>query len=354
MRSISEKAGVTVGAIYNHFPTKEDIWREVLITEHPYHEIFPYFHTSDGASIAAFVRAVARGMVNELRKRPDLLNLMFIEIVELGGRHIPELAQTILPEIKECREYLPTTPADCAIYRSPSWQGLLAGYFSPITLPKFSLSSTADLCWMTSRWTSLWTFIFTGFWMKKLGIQGVPMILRIKSLIRKEFIQIIRDPRTFGLTLLYPVAMLLVLGYAITNDVRNIPLAVLDRDQSSQSRALLAAYKAADYFTLDYFITSEDEMLYLIESNKARAAIIIPPDYGKQLISGRSAQVAFIIDGSDPNIANTALSAAVLIGQAQSTEIAASPDGPFWSRVNSRLRSARRYGTTRPWSQPIT
>lgn len=155
------------------------------------------------------------------------------------------------------------------------------------------------------------------------------MNLRLKSLIRKEFIQIVRDPRTLALTLLYPVFMLFILGYAITNDVRNIPLAVLDRDQSSQSRALIEAFKSSDYFTLDYFITSEDEMNYLIESNKARAAIIIPPEYSKNLASGRTAQVAFIIDGSDPNIAGTELSAAVLIGQALSTKITAMRSARF-------------------------
>lgn len=147
------------------------------------------------------------------------------------------------------------------------------------------------------------------------------MILRLRSLIRKEFIQIIRDPRTLVLTLLYPVVMLLMLGYAITNDVRNIPLAVLDRDQSSQSRVLLDAYRNADYFRLAYFINSEDEMRRLIETNQARAAIIIPPDYGKEIVAGRVAKVGFIIDGSDPNVAGTALSAAVLIGQSQATKV---------------------------------
>jgi ABC-2 type transport system permease protein len=155
------------------------------------------------------------------------------------------------------------------------------------------------------------------------------MILRLRSLIRKEFIQIVRDPRTLVLTLLYPIIMLFILGYAITNDVHNISLAVLDRDQSSQSRSLVESYKSSDYFTLDYFITSEDEMNYLIESNKARAAIIIPPDYSENIASGRTAQVAFIIDGSDPNIAGTVLSAAVLIGQAKSTEIATTRSAAF-------------------------
>ncbi len=147
---------------------------------------------------------------------------------------------------------------------------------------------------------------------------------RLLSLIRKEFIQIMRDPRTLVLTLIYPVAMLFLLGYAITNDVRNIPLAVLDRDHTSLSRALLDAYRSSDYFKLEYYITSEDEMNYLIESNQARAAIIIPPNYGRDIVAGRVGQVAFIIDGSDPNVAGTALTAAIMVGQSQATKIVAS------------------------------
>jgi ABC-2 type transport system permease protein len=147
------------------------------------------------------------------------------------------------------------------------------------------------------------------------------MILRLSSLIRKEFIQIVRDPRTLALTFLYPVVMLFLLGFAVTNDVRNIPLAVLDQDQSRQSRALLDAYRSADYFTLAFNVSNEEEMRYLIESNQARAGIVIPPDYARQLTAGRSAQVAFIIDGSDPTLAGTALSAAVLVGQSQSAKI---------------------------------
>lgn len=150
------------------------------------------------------------------------------------------------------------------------------------------------------------------------------MIQRLQSLIRKEFIQIIRDPRTLILTLIYPVAMLFLLGFAITNDVRNIPLVVVDRDHSSQSRALLDAYRTSDYFVLDYYVNSEDEMRYLIESNQARAAIIIPPDYGREIVAGRVGTVAFIIDGSDPNVSGTALTAASLVGQAQGTKIIAS------------------------------
>jgi ABC-2 type transport system permease protein len=144
---------------------------------------------------------------------------------------------------------------------------------------------------------------------------------RLLSLIRKEFIQIVRDPRTLGLTFVIPVVMLFLLGFAATNDVRNVPLVVLDQDRSQGSRALLDAYRAADYFHLDYYVSNVDEMRSLIDSNKARAGIIIPPDYGSTIAAGRVAQVAFVIDGSDPTVASTAFSAARLIGQAQSSRI---------------------------------
>src|SRR5450759_1509322 len=87
---------------------------------------------------------------------------------------------------------------------------------------------------------------------------------RLFSLIRKEFIQIVRDPRTLALTFAVPVVMLFLLGYAATNDVRNIPLAVFDQDKSLSSQSLLDAYQAADYFRLSYTVSSEEELLSLI------------------------------------------------------------------------------------------
>ena len=144
---------------------------------------------------------------------------------------------------------------------------------------------------------------------------------RLFSLVRKEFIQIIRDPRTLALTFLMPIVQLFLLGFAATSDVRNVPLAVFDQDKSSASRALLDAYRAADYFQIDYTVNSEVEVQQLIDAGKARAAIIIPPGYANQLAAGQTAQVAFVIDGSDPTIANTALAAATFIGQSKATAI---------------------------------
>jgi ABC-2 type transport system permease protein len=143
---------------------------------------------------------------------------------------------------------------------------------------------------------------------------------RLMSIIRKEFIQIFRDVRTLVMILIIPIMQLFLLGYSATNDIRNIPLAVLDQSRSPESRSLLDSYRAADYFRIAYSVQSEAEIEMLIESGSARAAIIIPPDYAQRLNDG-DAQVAFILDGSDPTSASTALSAAQLISQSHSTEL---------------------------------
>ncbi len=143
---------------------------------------------------------------------------------------------------------------------------------------------------------------------------------RLQSLIRKEFIQIVRDPRTLAMTFIMPVVMMFLLGYAATNDVRNIALVVLDRDQTPASRRLIDAYRVADYFTIAQPVGSEEELRDLIDRNAARAGLIIPPGYGRDLAGWDSAQVAFILDGSDPTVASTALAAAQLIGQSLSTQ----------------------------------
>jgi len=149
------------------------------------------------------------------------------------------------------------------------------------------------------------------------------MLRRTHSLIRKEFIQIVRDRRTLAMTFIQPIVLLFLLGYAATNDLRNIPLAVFDQDQSPASRHLITVFKVAGYFSLAYVVSSEKELRMLIDNSSARAGVIIPPGYGRALSDWRSAQVAFVLDGSDPTMAGTALAAATLLGQSLSTKLMA-------------------------------
>jgi ABC-2 type transport system permease protein len=144
---------------------------------------------------------------------------------------------------------------------------------------------------------------------------------RLLAIIRKEFVQITRDRRTIVLTFIQPIIMLFLLGSAASNDVRNVPAVLFDQDHTQAARSLVDAYRAADYFSFSYEVQSAAQMQKLIDSGQAKAGLIIPPDYGQRIASGEPAQVAFVIDGSDPTLASTALSAAVLIGQAKSTAV---------------------------------
>ena len=99
MRRIAREAGVALGNLYNHFQGKETLFTSVLFEFHPYHQILPALQAAQGETMEAFVRDAARQMIHHLGGHPEFLNLMFIELVELEGRHMPDLIGTILPEL---------------------------------------------------------------------------------------------------------------------------------------------------------------------------------------------------------------------------------------------------------------
>ena len=146
-------------------------------------------------------------------------------------------------------------------------------------------------------------------------------IRRTLAITRKEIIHILRNPRTLGIMFLMPVIQLILLGYTATTDIKHLPTAVLDHDRSAQSRQLVDAYRASNYFDIVYHARSQEELGRLIDDGRARAGMIIPAGYGSKLSSDHQASVAFVIDGSLPSAATTAFSAAQTVAQAQSTAL---------------------------------
>lgn len=144
---------------------------------------------------------------------------------------------------------------------------------------------------------------------------------RTWSIMRKEIIQILRDPRTLVIMFAIPIVQLVLLGYAATTDIKHLSTAVWDGDRTPQSRALIDAYRASDYFDLRYFPPTQDEVGLLIDRGQARAGMIIRAGYADDLLKFGRAEVAFTIDGSDPSVANVALAAAQSVGQAQAIKL---------------------------------
>ena len=146
-------------------------------------------------------------------------------------------------------------------------------------------------------------------------------ISRTLALIRKEFLHILRDPRTLGVMFIIPIVELMFMGYAATTNIEHLRTAVLDGDRTISSRELIEAYRASSYFDIVHYVESEQQMAYLVDRGQVRAGLIIPPGYGEALNSGEQTQVAFVIDGSDPSVANTVLAASQSVGQAHSMRI---------------------------------
>lgn len=99
MRQIGQSAGIALGGIYNHFDSKEAIFTTVILAHHPYYDVIPAMRAAQGETIEEFVRDAANRLVSNLDERLDFLKLMFIELVEFNGQHIPEIFDTFYPEV---------------------------------------------------------------------------------------------------------------------------------------------------------------------------------------------------------------------------------------------------------------
>jgi ABC-2 type transport system permease protein len=148
------------------------------------------------------------------------------------------------------------------------------------------------------------------------------MSSRLFYVIYKECIHIARDPRTLAVMFLMPILELVLLGYSVTTDVGHIRTVVVDQDLTRQSRDLIEAYQASNYFDISDYASDEADLRGLIDSGRFEAGLIIPPGYGYDLERNGNAQVSIVIDGSDPTVASTAFGAAQTVAQAQSLSLA--------------------------------
>jgi ABC-2 type transport system permease protein len=124
---------------------------------------------------------------------------------------------------------------------------------------------------------------------------------------RKELLQIGRDRRTLLILLFVPAFFLLLYGYALNFDIRNVRLAVQDHDRSTASRALIDAFAQSGYFQVVADAPDDATLKRLIDRSEARAALVVPAGYGRDVAAGRPARVQVIIDGDNANTATTVM-----------------------------------------------
>lgn len=144
---------------------------------------------------------------------------------------------------------------------------------------------------------------------------------RFLTIIKKEFIQVRRDPISLRLPFAMPIVMMLLFGYAVNTEVDNISTVVFDLSRTQESREYLEKFTASGSFYIAGYVASEREMSEALDAGKAKAAIIIPSDYAKELKRNNEPQTELIIDGTDPTTARTALNSGLLVSQMYSLDL---------------------------------
>jgi len=130
---------------------------------------------------------------------------------------------------------------------------------------------------------------------------------RTRAVARKEFLHILRDPRSLTMALALPFLMILLFGYALTLDVDRIPTVVFDADQSPASRELISRFQGSRYFQILGSTTDYRVIENMIDRDECILGLVIPNDYSRDLSSGHNPQVQLLFDGSDSNTASIAL-----------------------------------------------
>ncbi len=146
-------------------------------------------------------------------------------------------------------------------------------------------------------------------------------LIRLLALSRKEFTQLRRDARSLYLAFILPLVLLLLFGYAITLDIRDIEMAVLDESRSQASRELVDAFASSGYFSVVEYLTGYDEVDRVLGRGHARLVLVIPPTFATALATGRRPTVQALLDGADANTATIARNYADAIVTGHSTKL---------------------------------
>ena len=164
------------------------------------------------------------------------------------------------------------------------------------------------------------------------------MMPRFWPMFRKEFIQMRRDRLTLGIMVGIPVIQLLLFGFAIQTDVKNIPTIVVDESRTPESRDVVAAFDNPRNFRIVAYADSRAQLNRAIEAGDALEGIIVPEDYPRNLARGLTATVQVVVDASDPLSSQAALAAAAGVAQSRNLSILSAAARRTTLPVETRVR----------------
>ena len=144
---------------------------------------------------------------------------------------------------------------------------------------------------------------------------------RMISIIVKEFIQLRRDRRSMAMVFALPIIQMCILGYVVRTDIKDVSLVVWDASNTVESRELVESFHHTEFFNVNYYALNYEEITMRIESGDAKGALVIPPDYSRNIHRGEPAPVQFFTDGSEPGAGIQSLANANLIAAAKGAEL---------------------------------
>ena len=136
------------------------------------------------------------------------------------------------------------------------------------------------------------------------------MLQRLFRMLIKEFLQMLRDPRMRVVIFGVPVVQMTIMAFALTTDVTDIRLAVLDMDRTKSSRQLISSFTSSNYFQISHSLLSQKEIAPLLDRSDVRAVLHIPAGFAKDLLTEKTADIQLLTDGTDSN------STAIVLGYA--------------------------------------
>ena len=151
--------------------------------------------------------------------------------------------------------------------------------------------------------------------------------MRLLHLMRKELLELRRDPRLFGIVIIAPIIQLTMLGYAASTDVTNVPTLIVDADQSAESRALVSQFEVSRNFVVVDVLTAGASVAEYLDAGRAWMAVSSPHDYGARVRAGQAVAVQVVADGTDANSTNVAVGYVGALVAGQPALVACTPAG---------------------------
>ena len=160
---------------------------------------------------------------------------------------------------------------------------------------------------------------------------------RFIGFVKKEFYHIFRDKRSLFILFGMPIAQILLFGFAITNEINNVDIAILDQSNDIETQKIIYKIKASPYFNVENQIEKESDIESEFKKGKIKAVLIFEPNFSKNLETKKVAVVQAITDATEPNVANTIANYTSAIIQNYQSQKKQSNSNPVKVEVQSRM-----------------